>query len=86
MPAIACGSGPLEAVRARWWWWRNEGRRTKINRDLVDDSFKLYFLVPHRFHPESGNSAGFHQNPQEWHWNLQESTGMAPESAGMAPE
>jgi len=47
---------------------------------------RLYFLVPHRFHPESGNSAGIYQNPQEWHRNPQESTGMAPESAGMALE
>jgi hypothetical protein len=27
-------------ARARW-WWRNEGERTKINRDVVDVGFKL---------------------------------------------
>ena len=37
---------------------------------------KLYFLVPHRFRPECGNSGGM----------ALESVGMGPESAGMRPE
>ena len=36
----------------------------------------LYFLVPHRFHPESGNSDGM----------APESVGMGLESTGMRPE
>jgi hypothetical protein len=34
---------------------------------------QLYFLVPHRFHPESTrirrNGTGIRRNPPEWHWN-----------------
>jgi hypothetical protein len=50
----------------------------------------LYFLVPHRFHPESGNSARIHWNPPEWHRNLQEwhrnSTGIGISSTAVFGE
>jgi hypothetical protein len=36
-----CGWARVEVVSARWWWWRNEGGRTKINRDVVDGGLKL---------------------------------------------
>jgi hypothetical protein len=39
--AIPSGWGRLELINARWWWRRNEGRRTKVSHDVVDGSFKL---------------------------------------------
>jgi len=55
------------------------GGLTPINKDIIATVFDLdqwsrqYVTVPHRFHPESGNSTGM----------APESAEMAPESAGM---
>jgi len=38
---VGCSWGRIGGVRARWWWWKNERERTKINRDAVDGGFKL---------------------------------------------
>jgi hypothetical protein len=38
---IPSGWRRLEVVRERWWWRRNDRRRTKINHDVVDGGFKL---------------------------------------------
>ena len=35
----------LEVVRARWWWRRNERKRTKVNHDVVDGGLKLRPLL-----------------------------------------
>ena len=44
------------------WTWETENH---FRFHLVKRN-KQYFTVPHRFHPESGNSA---RMALEWHWN-----------------
>jgi hypothetical protein len=36
-----CGWAWVGMVSGGWLWWKNEGGRTKINRDVVDGGLKL---------------------------------------------